>query len=225
MRRKPARGVEMPDYLEVGTDEVHEDPGSTLPQNFFPVGPSDAIQNRSPKLDAGDTLPPDPSDHPGADTVQDDHDRQDTDRRDTQAIVAGQAKQGRLQQDGPLPKRVLVVDDDLTARLYMRARLMLRGHVQIFEASNVRQALDLLHTLPDLHAAFLDVDMGAQNGFELCKAIRTWVRSQGGRQPRIYMITSRRSVVDKMRAKMVGADALLSKPPAPKELAHLLAQL
>lgn len=220
MSRKLAKGVETPDYLEIGTDEVHEDPGSTLPQNFFSVSRSSAINNIPVMLDAGDTLPPDLSDHLSADTVQENHDRWNA-----QAIVAGQTNSGRLQHDGPLPKRVLVVDDDLTARLYLRARLMLRGHVQIMEASSGREALELLHVLPDLHAAFLDVDMGVQNGYELCKAIRAWVRSQGGRQPKIYMITSRSSVVDKMRAKIVGADGLLSKPPAPKELARLLAQL
>jgi chemotaxis family two-component system response regulator PixG len=67
--------------------------------------------------------------------------------------------------------------------------------------------------------------MGVQNGFELCKSIRSWVRTQGQKQPMIYMITSRSSMIDKMRAKMAGADGFLSKPPLPKELALLLAQL
>ena len=54
---------------------------------------------------------------------------------------------------------------------------------------------------------------------------RSYVRSVGGKQPRIYMITSRSGMLDKMRSKMAGADAFLSKPPHPGELSELLAQL
>lgn len=221
MNRQPARDVELPDYLEIGTQEVYEDPGSTLPQDLFTLNrPHDSAAQSKTQMLGGDTLPPDQSDHPKADTVRDGINSQQT-----QAIFAGHGAKGRLKHDGPLPKRVLVVDDDLTARLYMRARLMLRGNVQIFEASNVAEALNLFKTLTQIDAALLDVDMGAQNGFELCKSIRSWVRSQGGKQPTIYMITSRSSMLDKMRAKMAGADAFVSKPPSPKEIKSLLAQL
>ncbi|NJR52388.1 MAG: response regulator [Leptolyngbyaceae cyanobacterium CSU_1_3] len=133
-----------------------------------------------------------------------------------EVILAGHGKHGRLAGDGPMPKRVLMVDDDITARHYMRSRLMLRGNVSIFEASSVAQGMALLQSQPHFDAALLDVDMGVQNGYELCKAIRAWVRSQGGKQPTIYIITSRTSMIDKMRAKMAGADEFLSKPPSPK---------
>ncbi|MFM7332698.1 MAG: PleD family two-component system response regulator [Brachymonas sp.] len=213
MKRTPARDVELPDYMEIGNEEVYEDPGSTLPQ--------DGIQPPGfPSLDQRTTLPPEeagrydasgttvPADLAPAAVVP--------------AIMAAHGSRGRLPQDGPLPKRVLVVDDDLSARLYMRARLMLRGNVQIFEASNMAEGMQLLQSQACWDAALLDVDMGEQNGYELCKAIRAWVRSQGGTQPKIYMITSRTSLLDKMRAKMAGADAFLSKPPQPYELSSLL---
>jgi CheY-like chemotaxis protein len=141
-----------------------------------------------------------------------------------QPIHVPMLPRGLRPSDGPQPKRVLVVDDDATARLYMRSRLMLRGHVQLLEAANGAQALEIVMT-QRFDAVLLDVDMGAQNGFEVCRAIRGHVRSLGEKQPRIYMITSRSSMLDKMRAKMAGADAFLSKPPHPGELAELLAQL
>jgi CheY-like chemotaxis protein len=142
----------------------------------------------------------------------------------TQPIIAPKRASGRLPSDGPQPKRVLVVDDDLTVRLYLRARLMLRGHLQLLEASDGAEALELVMT-QRFDVLLLDVDMGAQNGYEVCRAVRAHVRSEGGKQPRIYMITGRSSMLDKMRAKMAGADAFLSKPPHPGELAELLAQL
>ena len=141
-----------------------------------------------------------------------------------QPIIVPMLPVGRHGEDGPQFKRVLVVDDDATARLYMRSRLMLRGHVQLLEATHGAQALEFLMT-QRFDAVLLDVDMGEQNGYEVCRAIRRHVRLLGEKQPRIYMITSRNSLLDRMRAKMAGADAFLSKPPHPGELAELLAQL
>lgn len=143
---------------------------------------------------------------------------------ETQPIIAPVLAKGRPPSDGPQPKRVLVVDDDAMARLYMRSRLMLRGHVQLLEAASGAQAMEYLMT-QRFDAVLLDVDMGAQNGYEVCRAVRAYVRSIRAKQPRIYMITARSSTLDKMRAKLAGADAFLSKPPHPGELAELLAQL
>jgi CheY-like chemotaxis protein len=125
---------------------------------------------------------------------------------------------------GPRSKRVLMVDDDLAARLYMRAKLMLRGNVEVMEASSGAQALDVMQS-QHFDAVLLDVNMQQQNGYEVCRAIRKLVREQGILQPKIYMITSRTSALDKMRAKMAGADTFLSKPPHPAQLAMLLAEL
>jgi CheY-like chemotaxis protein len=109
-------------------------------------------------------------------------------------------------------------------RLYMRSRLMLRGHVQLLEAASGEEAIKLVQT-QRFDAVLLDVDMGKQNGYETCRAVRSHMRREGIKQPRIDSITSRSGVIDKMRAKMAGADAFLSKPPHPSELADLLEQV
>ena len=222
MNRQPVREVELPDYLEIGSQEVYEDPGSTLPQDLFLPNHSraDAAHNKSSQPNSADTVHPAQTGQPSADTV-----RESSNSLGPLAIVAGHSKSGRLKHDGPQPKRVLVVVDDLTTRLYVRARLMLRGNVQIFEARNASECLDLLKTLPPIDAALLDVDMGIQSGFGLCKSIRSWARSQGGKQTTICMIASHNSLLDRMRAKMAGANNFLSKPLLPKELARLLAKL
>jgi CheY-like chemotaxis protein len=214
MKRVQGIEFELPDDLVIGTASGDEDErwgeGSTLPPDeHAPTQPS-------PTAD-GNTMPPDLAPATGGVFTA-------SESGSAQAIFASPRRKGRLPQDGPIPKRVLVVDDDLTMRLYMRSRLMLRGNVQLLEAASGEEALNLVRThLFD--AVLLDVDMGSQNGFETCRAVRSHVRSEGGKQPRIYIITSRSGVINKMRARMAGADAFLSKPPHPGELAQLLEQV
>jgi CheY-like chemotaxis protein len=245
MKRAQGQEFELPDDLVIGTASGDEDgrsgAGSTLPQDLFPLGKPTIMQEGGPAAtantapsyestrpladadnsasaaEAGDTLPPDLAPDTGGVSAP-------TEPAPAIAIVAPPRVKGRLPHDGPQPKKVLVVDDDLTMRLYMRSRLMLRGHVQLMEAASGEEALKIVQT-QRFDAVLLDVDMGSKNGFETCRALRNHVRLEGGKQPRIYMITSRSGVIDKMRAKMAGADAFLSKPPHPGELAELLTQL
>jgi CheY-like chemotaxis protein len=126
---------------------------------------------------------------------------------------------------GPERKRVLIVDDDLTSRLYLRAKLELRGGVDVYEATTGPEALSLA-----MHSSFdcvmLDVDMdGGKTGFEVCREIRSLSAQHNGTRPRIFMITSRSGVIDRMRATLAGADTFMSKPPHPGVLAELLQSL
>lgn len=229
IRMKSARHLEfeLPDDLVIGgsdDEDARMGAGSTLPQELFALGSPDRTSpafeatrpGASRSLAESDTLPaalaPAPkisaTAAPATATVLD-------------ALVN---PQNRLAHDGPQPKRVLVVDDDLTMRLYMRSRLMLRGYVQITEAASGEEAMEFVHQ-QRFDAVLLDVDMGSKNGFETCRAVRSHVRREGSKQPQIYIITSRSGVIDKMRAKMAGADAFLSKPPHPGELAAMLEKL
>jgi CheY-like chemotaxis protein len=231
MSSSRVQDFELPDDLVIGVgdgDDADErrGMGSTLPQDLFPLGEPGNPSNRIAAQDFADTRPgaqaAEPPKLPAPVYVR--PAAPEVDVASTRPIIAPMSPSGRRPNDGPQPKRVLVVDDDATARLYMRSRLMLRGHLQLLEAGNGAQALELVMT-QRFDAVLLDVDMGAQNGYEVCRAVRSYTRSIGGKQPRIYMITSRSSMLDKMRAKMAGADAFLSKPPHPGELAELLAQL
>lgn len=224
MKRNLGADFELPDDFVIGGtgDEANDarmGAGSTLPQDLFPLGapgasPS-ALGARADQLDTGSA--PDAPTLPAA--LQ-----ENSSPPIFQAILAGQGAKGRMPGDGPQPKRVLVVDDDLTARLYLRSRLMLRGNVQLVEAADGAQAMDILQA-QSFDALLLDVDMGTPNGFEVCSAARRFARNRGDKQPRIYLVTSRSNMLDKMRGKLVGADEFLTKPPQPAEFARLLAQL
>jgi CheY-like chemotaxis protein len=217
MKRAQGKEFELPDDLVIGADSDDDEragAGSTLPQDLFPLG-----QPTGQALTDRDTLPAEFA--PASDAIPA---APSSASNLAPAIFAPPRKQGRLPHDGPQPKRVLVVDDDLTMRLYLRSRLMLRGHVQLMEAASGEAALALVRSHP-FDAVLLDLDMGSKNGFDTCKELRKWVRSEGGKQPLIYIITSRSGLLDKLRAKMAGADQFLSKPPDPAELATLLKQV
>ncbi len=121
-------------------------------------------------------------------------------------------------------KRVLVVDDDLSARLYLRAKLSLLEGVDVYEASSGDEAMAISLSTP-FDGVLLDVNMVGLNGYEVCRSIKRHSRANGQKPPRIYMVTSRSGMMDRMRATLAGADAFLSKPPHPAELHELLASL
>lgn len=122
-------------------------------------------------------------------------------------------------------KRVLVVDDDLAARLYLRAKLALLEGVDVYEASNGDEAVQISQFTP-FDGVLLDVNMaGSKDGYAVCRTIKQLSRKLGTKPPKIYIVTSRSGVVDRVRATLAGADAFMSKPPHPSQLHDLLAAL
>ena len=101
----------------------------------------------------------------------------------------------------------LVVDDDLTMRLAMRAALKKVGF-DVLEAEDGRRAVEIYkEMLPDL--ILLDVVMPEMNGFETCRAIR---RLQGGEATQILMVTGLDDVESTEQAFDAGANDFISKP-------------
>jgi CheY-like chemotaxis protein len=121
-------------------------------------------------------------------------------------------------------RRVLVVDDDVSARMYLRAKLSLMDDVDVYEAANGDEAVHISQFTP-FDGVLLDVNMTGQDGYAVCRAIKRNSKNQGSKPPKIYIVTSRSGVVDRLRATLAGADAFLSKPPHPAHLHALLASL
>jgi CheY-like chemotaxis protein len=129
--------------------------------------------------------------------------------------------------DHPEPtdrKRVLIVDDDLPARLYLRAKLSLLDSVDVYEATTGDEALGITQNTR-FDGILLDVNMQGTDGYGVCRAMKRNHRSMGGKQPKIYIVTSRSGMLERMRATLAGADAFMSKPPHPGQLTDLLASL
>lgn len=109
-----------------------------------------------------------------------------------------------VKRENPL---ALVVDDDFSLRLSMRAALIKAGF-DVLEAENGRQALDIFRSgKPEL--ILLDVVMPEMDGFETCKAIR---KLPDGKYVQILMITGLDDLESIEQAFQAGANDFVSKP-------------
>jgi CheY-like chemotaxis protein len=141
-----------------------------------------------------------------------------------EVIAAMATGEVAIEPDHTGRRRVLVVDDDVTARMYLRAKLSLFDDVDVYEATNGDEAVQISQfTLFD--GVLLDINMNGQDGYAVCRTIKRNSRSLGSKPPKIYIVTSRKGIVDRLRATLAGADAFMSKPPHPAQLNALLAAL
>jgi DNA-binding response OmpR family regulator len=106
---------------------------------------------------------------------------------------------------------ILVVEDDPTLRMSLRASLRSAGF-KVLVASNGAEGLDVaLNELPDL--VLLDVMMPELNGFEVLAQIR----ERHAELP-VLMVTAKGAEEDKVRGLGLGADDYLVKPFGVAEL-------
>lgn len=113
-------------------------------------------------------------------------------------------------QNGDVPRRVLVVDDEPTVREVV-ARYLERDGMTVEQASDGVQALDALKRHPDL--VVLDIMIPGTTGLEVLRAIR-----QIGETP-VILLTARSDETDRVVGLELGADDYVVKPFSPRELA------
>jgi two-component system KDP operon response regulator KdpE len=100
--------------------------------------------------------------------------------------------------------RVLVVDDEMAIRRFLRTSLNAEGF-EVHEAANGEQALALAaKDRPDL--VLLDLGLPDLDGVEITRRLREWSRVP------IIIISVRDREADKIRALDEGADDYLTKP-------------
>jgi PAS domain S-box-containing protein len=104
------------------------------------------------------------------------------------------------------PEKILVVDDDPTARLLMRAALQKAG----FEVVLAVDGADALRQFAgdSFDLVMLDVDMPGMNGIEVCTALR----AQGGEYLPVVMVTGMDDVKSVEAAYQAGATDFIAKP-------------
>ena len=100
--------------------------------------------------------------------------------------------------------RILVVDDEIEIRRFLRASLGTHGNT-IFEATNGQDALRMvIDHRPDL--TILDLGLPDMDGVEVTRRIREWSRMP------IIILSVRNQEQDKIEALDAGADDYLTKP-------------
>jgi len=112
-----------------------------------------------------------------------------------------------------LSGRVLVVDDELPNRLYLRKLLEARD-CEVFDAASGVEALSMaFEKLPDL--ILVDVIMPEMDGFELCGKLRNEPRTS---HIPLIMVTAKSKIEDIETGFELGAMDYIRKPFNPREL-------
>ncbi len=102
---------------------------------------------------------------------------------------------------------ILAVDDSPTIQKIISMSLTKYGH-QVITAGNGLEALNRLkEVVPDVILS--DITMPHMDGYQLCKMIRGNATT---RQIPVIMLSGKDGIFDKLRGKMVGATAYITKP-------------
>jgi len=113
-----------------------------------------------------------------------------------------------------MAKRVLIVDDSLTIRMYHKQLLTKEGF-ECEEAENGMEALEKSQMKPyDLF--LVDINMPIMDGYSFTKKLR----EENNLTP-VVMVSTESELKDKELGYKSGASMYLVKPASPKELAFI----
>jgi len=121
----------------------------------------------------------------------------------------------------PPMRPVLVVDDSLAVRAHLRSLLEARG-ITVAVADSAEAGIRAA-AVAHYGCILMDVLMPGMDGYEACRRIKA-AGSAERRRTTIVMLTSKASPFDRIRGKMAGCDAYLTKPVDPAQLHEVLAQ-
>ena len=119
--------------------------------------------------------------------------------------------------------KILITDDNEYNRIVARDTLKSKANVEIFEAENGQQAIDLLKE-NDFDVILMDVQMPIMNGFDATAHIRTEFDGPKKDTP-IIALTASVLRTDLDRCKNAGMNSYIPKPFKPQELIVGIAQV
>jgi twitching motility two-component system response regulator PilG len=120
------------------------------------------------------------------------------------------------------PKRPVVacVDDSPTIQQFVKLSLESAGYDVLALSDPTVAVPHLLKHQP--RVILMDIEMPKMDGYELCRQAR---QQEDLRSVPIVMLTGREGIIDRVRAKMAGCTAYLTKPFNPQELLDLVEKL
>jgi two-component system cell cycle response regulator len=136
-------------------------------------------------------------------------------RSQAPAAVSGKAAEKRALGD-----TVLVVDDNATVRLFMKAKLA-PFNFEVDFAETGEEAVGLTGS-QEYACVFLDVVLPGIDGYQVCKLIKS--NKQAIKKTAVVMLTSRSSPFDKLRGSLAGCDEYLTKPLDEDRLLEVIAK-
>jgi len=126
---------------------------------------------------------------------------------------------GAWRAQNPQVDSVLVVDDNLTVREFMKSKLA-AFNFNVDYAENGEQAIGFTGQ-KHYTCIFLDVVMPGIDGYQVCKLIKS---NRSAQKTAVVMLTSKDSPFDKIRGSMSGCDAYLTKPVDEEKLLETIAK-
>ncbi len=121
----------------------------------------------------------------------------------------------RLAKRTPPPQAiVLVVDDSRTIRKLVSMTMTAAGF-RVVEAEDGSSAIDRIREIGVPNLILLDVAMPGMDGYELCRLVR---RNPDTEKVPVIMLTGKDGFFDKIRGRLAGTNAYLSKPLQPEAL-------
>ena len=107
-------------------------------------------------------------------------------------------------------RTVLVADDDINIRQFLKIRLSYLGY-NVILATNGQEVLSILKK-EKLDLIILDIMLSQIDGYKVCRILRKFSRVP------IILLTALANITDRIRGLDLGADEYLTKPFAPDEL-------
>lgn len=120
----------------------------------------------------------------------------------------------------PGSSSVLVVDDSMAVRAQLRSLLEAQG-LKVTEVDSAEAAIRAAIASP-FACILMDVLMPGMDGYEACRHIKA--DTCGGNKPTVVMLTSKSSPFDRIRGKMAGCDAYLTKPVDAERLYEVISR-
>jgi len=122
-------------------------------------------------------------------------------------------REHKTQEQKAPAKTVLIVDDSATVRKLVEIKLRNRGYQVITAVDGVDGLAKLSEQLPDL--ILLDVNMPRLDGYQLCKHVKS---NKDTRHIAVVMLSGKDGFFDKVRGRMAGSTAYITKPFDPETL-------
>ena len=104
--------------------------------------------------------------------------------------------------------RALIIDDSKAIRVIL-GKMMKELQFEVFEASNGREALDLLSQIGEMGVVLVDWNMPEMNGLEFVLEVRSKVEYK---DMKLMMVTTETEMSKVVKALEAGANEYVMKP-------------
>ena len=150
---------------------------------------------------------------PSTETIPQDLNKKDDTSANSLFEASNESKPTSEDADSTL---IVCIDDSKTVQRQMKMTLEAGGYKVI----GILNPTTALKTLSQHQPAviFMDINMPQLNGYDLCSWLK---KSQKFKEIPIVMLTGRDGMIDRVRAKLVGATDYLTKPCDPNKLITL----